>query len=422
MVDLFKFSTVTTANTTTGDNTNGNAHVTGIFSATTLVANTNLRGGSVAASANLNIVSNTLITAALFSATTTNTQIQSTHVNVTGNTNFTGNAYSTVLFQAPNIHATSATGQAALRIQSSSTGNSIILMTNNGQTANERSWLWSQGNKDLFLSATSDDLATRAIGLQLIRGTGATINSISLFANTTISANVATLTTVNTNITANVINVTGNTANHTVGLTTFTGNTTTTSIAHGATVAVGTALRGGTVAAAANLAVTSNTTFSGANTTVSSTDLNVSANAAFTANTNMNGANVNFSASTTATFNRQPNFAAGFNLSGKSGTTHITTAMPTAATAYTIGSFPHASWRAARATVVLKHATNGTQILEMIITHDGTNAYNNVYGTVRSGGADLATITTSIISTDVAIRATSPSASVTAEVILQVIA
>lgn len=90
-LDTISRLSVTTEANTSGGQTTGNAHVNGFFSANLLSTNT-LRGGNVAAAANLNITSNLHITGANLSTTANvlivdaNVFVNTTNMTVTGGT------------------------------------------------------------------------------------------------------------------------------------------------------------------------------------------------------------------------------------------------------------------------------------------------------------------------------------------------
>ena len=126
-------NTVTTASNSSGDITPGNGYVQGIFGSNTLFSTTALRGGSVTASANLNITSNVIHTAEALRSTA-NAYINS--ANVTLNTaNFVvssnvggvssialiGNSSSTTLTLQTNSHSISGNVSIANAVSMSST-------------------------------------------------------------------------------------------------------------------------------------------------------------------------------------------------------------------------------------------------------------------------------------------------------------
>lgn len=84
MANAYK-NVVTTAANTAGDTTSGNAFVSGIFGANTLVVNYQMRGGTVATAANLAVVSNVAFSGAN-STFTSNVFVNSANLTVNANT------------------------------------------------------------------------------------------------------------------------------------------------------------------------------------------------------------------------------------------------------------------------------------------------------------------------------------------------
>lgn len=84
MANAYK-NVVTTATNTAGDTTSGNAFVSGIFGANTMVVNYEMRGGTVDTAANLAIVSNVTISGAN-STFTSNVFLNTSNVTVNSNT------------------------------------------------------------------------------------------------------------------------------------------------------------------------------------------------------------------------------------------------------------------------------------------------------------------------------------------------
>jgi hypothetical protein len=86
-------ASVAQPNSTNGAETSGNAHVEGIFSATTLSAVDALRGGTVSVPANLYIITNTEITSAATTfAVTANTTLSGANVYITSANTTVGDA------------------------------------------------------------------------------------------------------------------------------------------------------------------------------------------------------------------------------------------------------------------------------------------------------------------------------------------
>lgn len=160
---------VTTENSVNGGQTSGNAHVTGILSGSTLVAGSGLRGGSVAASSTLNIVSGVNLNPA--SASTFDVQ-GSVTTNVNGNLTVTGSGKTftvnntTTNLQSATTNITSSTLSVGAGVNTTFAGNlnvtgtaNIGTIAVNGITASANSTI----NATLTVTEDSEFTSTGAI-------------------------------------------------------------------------------------------------------------------------------------------------------------------------------------------------------------------------------------------------------------------
>ena len=234
------------------------------------------------------------------------------------------------------------------------------------------------------------------------------------------------------------------TATNTAGDTT-SGNAFVSGIIGGNTVVVNYQMRGGTVDAAANLAVVSNVTFSGANSTLTSNVFINAANATVNANTfaitGIGGGNaITIVTNSTATNTRM--FATTFYLQGNS--TFINTASfsnsvtvtgpvnvsnvinfsdnsigsnsvtVSTATASIVDSFSGSAYRGGKYVVAIKDNANSTyQMTELMVMHDDTTGFTTEYATLRSVANNLALFSANLSGTTVRLWATPAVASST---------
>ena len=203
------------------------------------------------------------------------------------------------------------------------------------------------------------------------------------------------------------------------------------------TFVVATALTGGSnTSTFANLAITSNAVFTGA-------AVNVASNATFTSNVTFTGANV-FINGTNATVNANTNIngnttfsnvvTMNSNVNLNSTTTFITdyvidvaanSNIGTTAASRLVYTFPKATYRTGKLMIQASRSGNN-QIAEMVVAHDGTDAFLTVYGTVASPSngntaAPLGTFTAAINNANVEIKMNQTANSTAVKVIAHLI-
>jgi hypothetical protein len=227
------------------------------------------------------------------------------------------------------------------------------------------------------------------------------------------------------------------TATNTAGDTT-SGNAFVSGIIGGNTVVVNYQMRGGTVDAAANLAVVSNVTFSGANSTLTSNVFINAANATVNANTfaitGLGGGNaITIATNSTATNTRM--FATTFYLQGNStfvntasfsnsvtvtGPVNVSNTLNfsdnsigsnsvtvSTATASIVDSFSGSTYRGGKYVVAIKDNSNSTyQMTELMVMHDDTTGFTTEYATLRSVANNLALFSANLSGTTVRLWAT----------------
>jgi len=389
LADAMTVYAVTVESNSTGATVTGNGSVNGFFSANTLIARDALRGGTVAASGNLNITSNgNFFGAVLYSSANLVIEVANAHVNATilylngGLANVTSNVSvvtsnvsvnaANVSIKGGNTHVSSNTIINAANIVVNSTNTVLsgttLNITSNvdivATTLNANAVITVNGNT----TVTANDINLRAnstVGFIRSQSNGTTTNTTISGNLVSINANVEianTLTVTNSAIFSNSLSVSGNAVFSTTanvagavraGNTTVNGNLT-----------VNTFLVVGTVTNTANLNVTTsanvaNLTVTGFANLQSSVEVQNNYVIIVTSNTNV-----------------------GANTTG----------------AQTVFSFPKTTYSTAKLTAQVKTASDAnTQINEIVIAHDGTTSYLTVYGTVSSPlSSNLGVFTTSI--------------------------
>lgn len=157
-------NTVTVASNSSGDLTTGNAYVNGVFTANTLSAITSLRGGTVAASANLNITSNVIHTGVYYSSTANafisaaNCQLNTANYVISTNSTvnavtITGNSTATAVNLKGNTFSVIGTATMSNAVAMSNTLTVTGLTSLNGDVGLNGDVLYSTG--DSVLSNTS---------------------------------------------------------------------------------------------------------------------------------------------------------------------------------------------------------------------------------------------------------------------------
>jgi len=350
-LDIISTLAVTTAPNTAGGQTSGNAYVNGIFSANTLTATETIRGGNVTTSATLTCTSNIDVRG-------TYLNVISTQANVTiGGTNKTMNVAIPTTFNG-NV----AVGSGVANIFISGTNATIdttkldvvsdFAVWNIAGTGTKLFNVVSTSNAASFTvetlntianSVTSNAVTRFAVnaGNVAIFSTNTAIGNSSVFGVRVVNDGVGTTSTIggNTlNVTAN-LNVTGTRAN-VAGITINMSGTT---IAGGGNVIIGTTA------------------------------------AEIQANVYATGANTTFA--NTVNFNGGVFFTEDFQQVTVSNT-DIGTGTSAAMNVYT---FTKSSYSAAEVTAVAKNITVGTQIVKLLVAHNGgTNVYITSYGTVAA--------------------------------------
>lgn len=301
MADTFTNYALTANNSAIGANVSGNSQLWGTFAANTVGAGTELRGGTVSTSANLNITSNAIFTGATINATSNvNLVASNTYINsvvtyvVGGAANLTSNV--SITNANTNINATSfgvqgntvITGNTTIRANSSlsnfiiTTGVSLsnITMSANLTTVagnvnfNTGTFFVDSVNGRLGIKNTTPDASLTITGtanvsanvwmgntLYVPNANIGTVNAVTLnvsgvtgLGNTTITgfANVTTTGTF-----GGVVNAASFNATSTTATSTFANNVT----VQGTVTATTFAISGGGAFSVNNLTVTGNTTF-----------------------------------------------------------------------------------------------------------------------------------------------------------------
>lgn len=177
---LYVISTqaVTASLTTAGSNTNGNATVNGHFSANVLAVSQSLRGGTVTASGNLNIISNTTVKDSAFYADNTsirvvnsNTFVNSTVTyivgglaNVTSNVSVSG-AVTTI--SSANVTVTSASERFVVQSNTITLGGSNTNISSNLVVGGTNT---SFSSNVFFTGGVNFDGGLTVVGTTLLKG------------------------------------------------------------------------------------------------------------------------------------------------------------------------------------------------------------------------------------------------------------
>lgn len=375
---------ITTAANSTGGLTTGNAVVNGIVTSNTIVVGESLRGGNLASSNTLYITSAVDVQNSFINVVTTNA-----NVTIGGSGKF-ANVTIPTEFRA-NVHI--VTGTANLYVAATNTN---IISTKVNVQGDIAVWNVASTGTKLFNVVSSTNTASFTVE---------TLNSVA----NSITSNVTTAFTINGGNTT-VVNSNTTIGNNTVKAITVTTNSTSTT----------TAIAGNSASISANITLTAanadiksvtfdaaNTRFTGTgNLVVSTTWANVSSNAL------LSGANITFTNATTVNMNGNVFFTTDtqYVVTANSNIGANTTA------AQNVYSFALATYSAAEITAVTKSYSGNTQIVKMLVAHDGgTNVHSTVYGTiVAPNTANVGVFSTAISGTDVNIRflQTAPNTSV----------
>lgn len=349
-LDIISTLAVTTAPNTAGGQTSGNAYVNGIFSANTLTATETIRGGNVTTSATLTCTSNIDVRGTYLNVISTQANVTIAGTNKTMNvaipTTFNANVVvsgaANVFITGTNAHIETTKLNVVADFAVWNIAGTGTKLFNVVSTTNAASFTVETINT-VANSVTSNATTRFAVnaGNVALFSSNTTIGNSSVFGVRVVNDGVGTTTTAggNTlNITAN-LNVTGTRAN-VAGILINTSGTT---LAGSGNLIVG--------MTAAELQA--NVYSTGANTTFANT-VNLNGNLFFTEN---------FLQVTTA--------------NGDIGTG--------TSAAVNVYSFTKTDYSAAEITAVAKNVTAGTQIVKMLVAHNGgTNVYITSYGTVAA--------------------------------------
>lgn len=373
---LYVISTtaVTTAANTAGGLTTGNAVVNGTFSANILVANGTMRGGNVTTTGTLFITSFVDVQNSFINVVTTNA-----NVTIGGSGKFANVTIPTEV--RANLHI--VTGTANLYVAAT---NADFATTKLNIVSDLAVWNVAGTGTKLFNVVSGSNVASFTV---------ASLNTVA----TTISSNVTTSFTVNG---GNTFITNSNTfiGNGSVNAVTITTNSTSTAVT----------LLGNSSTISSNLTINAanadirNVTFNAANTTfagsgnlvISTTAINATSNAL------LSGANITFTSATTVNLNGNAFFTAD-NQRVTFANTNIGTNVAAAQNVYT---FAKASYVAAEVTAVAKSLSGNTQIIKMLVAHDGgLNVFSTVYGTIAAPNtANVGVFSTEINGSDVNIK------------------
>lgn len=352
-LEVISKASLTAANTSTGNTTSGNAVLLGIFSSNTIVATNQVRGGNLSSS-------NTLYV-------TSEVDVSNTFINV--------------INTSANVTLAGSGKFANVNIPLMATSNVNI----------------TSGSANVFINATNVDIRTTKVNVVSdfavwnVAGTGTKILNVVSGSNT-IAMNAESVNSVSNTISSNVttsfaVNG-GNTlitnSNTTIGNTTVAGVTVTTN-----STSTAVTLAGNTLSVTANVVVTAanadirNVTINAANTRLTGTgNLVISTSGAnVSSNVFLTGANTTFDTSTTVNVNGNVFFTADMQQVVYANT-NIGTNTSAAQNVYT---FDKTSYGAAELTAVAKSLGGNTQIIKMLVAHDGgTNVHSTVYGTIAA--------------------------------------
>lgn len=359
---------VTTTNTAAGALTTGNGSVNGIFSANTIVAGAQLRGGNV---------------------TTSNTLFVISTVDVQ-------NTFSNAVTIAANLTISAAAGRTA-------NVNTPTEFRANVHIVSSAANVWINSTKASVVTTNTDFYGTELAVFNNTAGGSRVLSIVSGSNNVTFNTNNYTINTTNT-LTATVGNAAIVASNTTIGNSSVFGVRVTND-----TVTTSVTIAGNQSTIASNLTVSAanvdirNVTFNAANTifggsgnvAITSTTANISSNVV------ASGANITFTSASTVNFLGNVFFTSDVQNIVVSNTdigANVTAAQ-------TVYQFAMSSYSAAEVTAVAKKGSN-TQISRFLISHDGgANVQSTMYGTVAAPlTANLGILQTAINGANVAIR------------------
>jgi len=396
LADAMSLYAVTVDSTANGANVSGNGFVIGILQANTLAAGDALRGGSVSASANLNITSNTRFTGAVvYSTANLNIDVANAYINSTityivgGLANVTSNvsvvttntsiSAANTSLKGGNVHVTSNTQINAANVVINAT-NTVISGTRLNITS----------NTDLVAAILNANAVVTVNG-----NTTVTANSIVLKANSSLST----------------ISISGN---GTVSNTTISGNTFTVvgNAFFSNTISVtGAATLSNTVSVGNTITVTGNATFSNTGSfagllTVATANVTSMANIA---TANVGTLNVTGNSNLAGTLYVGANTTLNGNVQFQNNYTVVVTSNTNIGTNTSVSqlvfALPKTSFSSAKITAQIKGTTGNTQINEIVMAHDGTTPFLTVYGTVSSPlNSNLGVFSTALNSSDIELK------------------
>lgn len=349
-LDIISTLAVTTAPNTAGGQTSGNAYVNGIFSANTLTATESIRGGNVTTSATLTCTSNIDVRGTYLNVISTQANVTIAGTNktmnvaipTTFNANVNVNGAANVFITGTNAHIETTKLNVVADFAVWNIAGTGTKLFNVVSTTNAASFTVETINT-VANSITSNATTRFAVnaGNVALFSSNTTIGNSSVFGLRVVNDGVGTTTTAggNTlNVTAN-LNVTGTRAN-VAGIQINTSGTTL-------------AGSGNLIVGMTTAELQANVYSTGANTTFANT-VNINGNLFFTEN---------FLQVTTA--------------NGDIGTG--------TSAAVNVYSFTKSEYSAAEITAVAKNIAAGTQIVKMLVAHNGgTNVYITSYGTVAA--------------------------------------
>lgn len=349
-LDIISTLAVTTAPNTAGGQTSGNAYVNGIFSANTLTATESIRGGNVTTSATLTCTSNIDVRGTYLNVISTNANV------VIGGTGKTMNV------SIPTSVTANVSIANAANVFIAST-NTNIEATHLGIVADFAVWNIAGTGTKLFNVASTTNTASFAV-----ETLNAVANSITSNAVTRFAVNAGNVALFSSNTTIGNSSVFGlRVTNDGVGTT--------------STVA------GNTLNISANVNITgsranvASVTFNMSNTTIGGSGNVIIASAFAEVQSNVYSTSANTTFANTVNLNGDVFYTQDF-LQVAVANGDIGTGTSAAVNVY---SFTKSSYSAAEVTAVAKNVAAGTQIVKMLVAHNGgTNVYITSYGTVAA--------------------------------------
>lgn len=405
IADAISVNALTAQQNTVGANTTGNAQLIGIFNANTITIGTELRGGTITASANLNITSNTIFSGATINATsnvnlvTTNTYVNSAVTYVVGGL---ANVTSNVSIVNANNYI-NATAFYIVGGFANVTSNVSIVNSNTYHNSAVTYIVGGLANVTSNVSIVAANVTANAT-LFTIRAGTLNVDSTSLFTNTVGISNNLTLGgtahTVAGNVAFDTSTLVIDATNDRVGIK----NTTPDAVL----TVTGTANISSNVVVGGTLIVSGSSTLSTANVTGL-------ANIATANVATLNVANTNLTGNTTVQTDVVLAVVSNTNI-GLANTLGVFTPV-------TLFSFPTATYTGAKITAKITSLSGGnTQVQEIIIAQNTTDVVTTVYGTVSAPAtANLGVFTSALSAGNVSINFEQTSANSSVKLFTQLI-